>query len=116
MDNQREKLKELIANIPPVIFNGDEYQVEVTEEYARHIADHLLANGVIVPPCKVGDRVWAVRDYKGHKHAQEGIVSEMFFTSDMKLMIVVKAIARGFWGKTVFLSREEAKKALKGVE
>ena len=25
---------------------------------SESIADHLLANGVIVPPCKVGDKVW----------------------------------------------------------
>ena len=25
---------------------------------AKHIADHLLANGVIVPPCKVGDTIY----------------------------------------------------------
>ena len=27
---------------------------------AEIIADHLLANGVIVPPCKVGDEIWVV--------------------------------------------------------
>ena len=26
----------------------------------EHLADHLLANGVILPPCKVGDIVWSV--------------------------------------------------------
>ena len=77
------------------------------------LADHLLANGVIVPPCKLGDRMWAIRDYKGKKHPQEGIVSEMFFTQNMRLMIVVKNIARGEFGKIVFLTRKEAEKALK---
>ena len=28
--------------------------------YSEQIADHLLANGVIVPPCKVGDWIWYV--------------------------------------------------------
>lgn len=27
---------------------------------AEHTADHLLANGVIVPPCKVGDKVYYI--------------------------------------------------------
>ena len=30
----------------------------LTNCYSYLIADHLLANGVIVPPCKVGDTVW----------------------------------------------------------
>ena len=29
---------------------------------AKTIADYLLANGVIVPPCAVGEIVWIVRD------------------------------------------------------
>jgi hypothetical protein len=28
--------------------------------YSEQIADHLLKNGVIVPPCKAGDTVWAI--------------------------------------------------------
>ena len=59
-------------------------------------------------PCKVGDTVWAIRDFKGIKHPQEGIVSEMYFTAQMKLMIVVKHVGRGEYGETVFLTREEA--------
>lgn len=27
--------------------------------WAETIADYLLANGIIVPPCKVGDKVYA---------------------------------------------------------
>lgn len=65
-------------------------------------------------PCKIGDRVWAIRSYKGHKHPQDGIVSEMFFTKDMGLQIVVKHIARGEWGKTVFATREEAVAVIEG--
>lgn len=63
-------------------------------------------------PCKIGDRVWAIRNYKGIKHAQEGIVAEMFFTPEMKLHIVVKHVARGEWGKNVFATQEEAEAAL----
>ncbi|MBQ7976574.1 MAG: hypothetical protein IJ300_12890 [Clostridia bacterium] len=48
----RDRLIELIeyadANIPGFCIEGD-FHV---------LADYLLANGVIVPPCKVGDRVW----------------------------------------------------------
>lgn len=61
-------------------------------------------------PCRIGDTVWAIRDYKGTKIPQQGIVSEMFFTGEnMRLCIVVRYVARGEWGKTIFGSYEEAK-------
>lgn len=60
-------------------------------------------------PCTIGDAVWAIRDYKGTKIAQPGIVSEMFFVGEkMDLCIVVKHIARGRWGETIFATKEEA--------
>ena len=64
-------------------------------------------------PCKIGDCVYAIRNYKGVEQAQQGIVSEMFFTSDMELCIVVRHIARGKWGKTVFATSEECERAIK---
>lgn len=63
-------------------------------------------------PCRIGDRVWAIRSFKGVKHPQDGIVSDMIFTKDMKLHIVVKYVARGEWGKTVFATCEEAQAAI----
>lgn len=84
--------------------------------FATWYADKLLANGVIILPCKIGDTVWAIRDFKGVKHPQEGIVSDMYFTKDMSLNIVVKYVARGEFGKTVFLTREEAEAKLREVD
>ena len=63
-------------------------------------------------PCKIGDVMWAIRHYRGVKHAQQGIVSEMFYNKAMELIIVVKHVARGEFGKTVFLTKAEAEKAL----
>lgn len=62
---------------------------------------------VVELPCRIGDRVWAIRNYKGVKIPKEGIVSQMFFTDDMELVICVKGAARGLWGKTVFATEEE---------
>ena len=31
-----------------------------TSDDVEFVADHLLANGVIVPPCKVGDEIWVI--------------------------------------------------------
>lgn len=68
---------------------------------------------LVVLPCKIGDEVWGVRSYHGVKHPQQGRVRDMFFTQDMRLMIVVKHICHGTWGKTVFATKEEAEAALK---
>lgn len=84
------------------------------------LADALIANGITTPksdslnlPCKIGDRVYAVRNYKSKPVAQEGIVSDMFFTSDMRLCIVVRGICRGCWGETIFADKESAEKSIK---
>lgn len=61
-----------------------------------------------MPPCKMGDFVWAIREYGGVHHAQQGKIREMFFTKDMDLMIVVSHIARGYWGEKIFATQEEA--------
>lgn len=88
------------------------------------MADRLLANGVIVPPCKVGQKVWFLYvnldevieatvvkiAYNHFTSPQEWITIEYVspvigkhsYTSRVDLML----------GKTVFLTREEAEKAL----
>lgn len=82
--------------------------------WAEVIADHLLANGVIVPPCKVGDTVYMI-------YWDDGI--EPFIEEDK----IIKVSTQKFWlkycyfnyddiGKTVFLTREEAERALKESE
>ena len=69
-------------------------------------------------PCKIGDVAWAIRHYRGTAYAQKGFVSEIYFAKNMRLQIVVKNVARGEFGKKVFLTKEEAEQALaemKGV-
>ena len=80
----------------------------ILEEYA----EELLANGVIVPPCKVGQIVWLVRDGKIEETTVEKSVLK-----DKGLYL--KLLCNSFYettcrsiGKTVFLNREEAEKAL----
>lgn len=74
-----------------------------------------MANEVYTKlPCRIGDKVWAIRDYKGIKRATEGVVSEMYFIEKMTLTIVVKNVARGEWGKKIFATREECERAIKG--
>ena len=78
------------------------------------VLSHVPTANTVELPCKIGDWVWAIRSYHGHKHPQRGIVSDMYFSQDMVLHIVVKHIARGEWGKTVFATDKEAYAAIEG--
>ena len=75
----------------------------------ERLADHLLANGVIVLPCKIGDTVYQT----------DGVI---LYSSKVNRILVLDGLTiyqtsaidfddRAI-GKTVFLTREEAEKAL----
>ena len=70
---------------------------------APHTADHLLANGVIVPPCKVGDKVY---QYDTAGDIYESEITQIVY--DTKFI----AFDERAIGKTVFLTLEEAENAL----
>ena len=76
------------------------------------IADDLIENGVIVPPCKVGDTVY-VKYYGEIVNAyvtefeinSKGIVAKVYIDPDTD---------REYDAEDVFLTRKEAVQALKG--
>ena len=86
----------------------------------KSIADHLLANGVIVPPCKVGDTLW----YLDYGLPKCFIVPEKVIVQDIVLlnntMFIrcdkLTSFQPSDFGKTVYLTREEAEAKLKGGE
>lgn len=59
-NKMKDRLVSLLNNLPEreVIVSGT--RVGKRLHTAETIAEHLLANGVLVPPCKVGDTVYAV--------------------------------------------------------
>ena len=69
-------------------------------------------------PCKIGDTVWAIGSQYGKPYIKQGVVSEMMYLEDMRLGIVVKFSPRyshrGFWGKSIFATREECEAAFGG--
>ena len=82
----------------------------------EEIADHLLANGVIVPPCKVGDRVYFIDTCKtaedfGKQYVSWSEVLQLTFNSFGKWVLLTDK--RLLDMDEVFLTREEAEKALK---
>ena len=100
----------------------------------NNLADYLIENGVIVPPCKVGRTVWrVVKEYNGETRVVEGEVFEITVTHEygQKFEYRFYFWAKGeefiernysLWcgfevfGKTVFLTKEEAEETLKGGE
>ena len=88
-------------------------------------ADHLLANGVIVPPCKVGDTVYVAKLNLCGAHQTKAFIITHIITAETSDRVSRKYRADGVCpllftsenlGKTVFLTKEEAEKALKGDE
>ena len=114
----RDRLIEIIANEL-----GD---INCAKLWATDITDRLLENGAIMPPVKVDTEVYAVTynpytlTYKIHR----GYVGCIDIRSTGKYMIIRhqgfddepyfdKIVGRfDDFGKTVFLTREEAEKAL----
>ena len=76
------------------------------------LADYLLANGVIVPPCKVGDKVYSCicREYYVRRIIiKDGMPTTFLLESGLYGQLCV---TESDFGSLVFLTREEAEKAL----
>ena len=91
--------------------------------FAYYLADRFLANGVIVPPCKVGDIVYFPMETNGEcePYIDVGLVFNIAIDERLTMWISVRYESglkyyhtSGDLGKTVFLVREEAEQALKG--
>ena len=96
----KDRLIELLSNAP-ADYDGN--------RNVRTLADYLLANGVIVPPCKVGDTVYFV--YGGLINPHEIKRFEMDEYGNFAFSSLLFTFDE--FGKTVFLTREAAEQAIK---
>ena len=105
---QRERLVELL----------DEFVAKSNNTTTLALADHLLANGVIVPPCKVGQTVYLIRKDTQtiYTCSVTAIIQrntfqylEIFIEEDKRKTIILAVL-----GESLFLTKEEAEEALKG--
>lgn len=91
-----------------------------TDEDARtrELAAADKEGRALILPCKVGDTVWRiVRD--GEPHITRDEVRDMYFADDMTLCVELVGGRVTFtekFGQTVFLTREEAERAMEGRE
>lgn len=87
-------------------------------------ADYLLRNGVILPPCKVGDIVWYINKNPHIALLQNSVYKAevvRIVTTRLGTSIVIQIKSEGcceipdvkYWGISLFATREEAEQALK---
>lgn len=124
----RDRLIELIVNADTY----DPYECNLCTKdddycdccYAEKLADHLIANGVILPPCKVGDTVWFLFNGDELCEARIIFVEENYYTNPQTWLTIEydsRIIGRNTYksridlmlGKIIFFTREEAEKKLK---
>lgn len=122
----KERLIELLMKGETEADKQGNFICYVSRDKAEYIADFLLANGVLVPPCKVGDLVYALWEVPTKEKAViycaevKGIyrsVRNCELTTTYQLEPIEfrgrrKEYRDDDFGKTVFHDPTEAKKAL----
>ncbi len=122
MQTDRDRLIEIIDN-----FNENESAIGLvfyfTEEESELFADYLLANGVIVPPCKVGDKTYLLLEKTSGGYdiveSQCVYISENKYSRAYSMDIDCAEVGNTLefylndFGKWVFLTKEEAEEKLK---
>ena len=118
--SERERLIELMTK-------AENSELSLLEFEKKILADYLLAHGVIVPPVKVGQTVYYIYDgfiepctvkviflaeFKD-EDGNDSYSAEIFFDRE-DCPYVSAEIYFTEIGKTVFLTKEDAEKALKG--
>jgi hypothetical protein len=118
----RDRLYELLKSKIAAI-SVESTEVMGYQDKLLFIANHLIAAGVIVPPCKVGDTVYVsnISCMPCHKitEAVRGKAIRYVFNAQ-GIFCVDVSLENGFnwryscndFGKFIFLTREEAEKAL----
>ena len=120
--NERERLIELLKSDScesPMLCDPNCKYANLERCYEERTADYLLENGVIMLPVKAGDTIYEIHERrKGGEWVKT--ISERF-VHGVEICASGCMIARcgttisvflSYIGKTVFLTREEAEKAL----
>ena len=126
-NDMRDRLIELISDKENELLRSYPY---TTNEYRiACLADYLIENGAILPPCKVGTYVYFITDVNCQYFTIKfGRVYEIVITSNDNLFLSIVEydesdnvvdewdIPKCQWGKTVFLTREDAEKSIRERE
>lgn len=114
MSGDREKLVELLRQCVTqnITTDPDIWDGIVDVNYGG-IADHILANGVIVLPCKVGDDLWWIDAEDWSVKVDKGGVKGIAITADGVRIMDGCGGYDEIGTQYCYLSREEAEAALK---
>ena len=122
--NERERLIELLKSDScesPMLCDPNCKYANLKRCYEERTADYLLESGVIILPCSIGDTVYyhkTLCDCKYTVVIEEDTVKR-FLINRIEMLAMISfdhALSFDDFGKTVFLTREEAEKALKERE
>ena len=91
----------------------EDWECDVSDKTISEIAEHLIENGVIASPCKVGDKIYQTDGIRIY----ESTINEITFTTQ-KMICVTENIAfdETTIGKSIFFDKKEAQAKLKGGE
>lgn len=109
---ERERLYELIVDADNEFFR--ETPCGTVQERIEKTVEHLLSNGVILPPCKIGDEVYRISKRYGCWVVLPRYVDNLTFGRDYtgELVWTLETTTDDVLGNTVFLTREEAEAEL----
>jgi hypothetical protein len=80
--------------------------------YRNGYAEGFAAAKAAAVPCNIGDMVFVLKPYADQYLLKSGRVSQMYYDDErMNLVICVKHIMRGLWGRDVFATEAEAREA-----
>lgn len=125
-DADRERLIEILKFDPcpsPYLCDENCKYANLERCYEERTADLLLEHGVVLLPCKVGDRLYEVTGRKTVSVYKVRAIRVELFSLFIEWDIVEGFVWKSLSGinaveigKTVFLTREEAERALKERE
>ena len=95
-------------------YNGVRLSLDKTADRLAYYEDMEEQGRLIKLPCKVGDRVYFAAWFGTEPHTVKRIIEPYFYTDDARGMGSTADFYLKDFGKTVFLTREEAENALKG--
>ena len=114
---ERDRLIELIGTVQSI---GVKYTHEETASSMgfrgnAELADYLLANGVIVPPCKVGDDVYWIDTETNEINCAENDIKAICYYGEGKFKVIVQDenTPEDIGTEWCMLTKEEAEEKLK---
>ena len=102
----RERLTELLADA----LSGWLHDHETDKSIHEYVSDHLLAEGVVVPICKMGDKVYQTDGIRIY----ESTIREITYCTNNVLIYDTEKVCfdKTAIHKHIFLTKEEAEQAL----